>query len=226
MAKRPIANILSRDPDFSASLGYGPKKSMDLAALAPSEPKVQAPPPAPAFDTKPTEPAPNAAPPTVSKDVKVEAAPKAATPALAILEVKPVEAPAKVRQIEPNPQIGASIRVDTSVSVPDSLAVRFDKWALAANCPASALMRLVARSAKDEAFADWAKSGLPKDSNVFRQAGKHTTSVSLSMTQTLHDSIEAIHDPMRLRGLGRIIGPSFRKVFNVVLERKMSEAGY
>jgi hypothetical protein len=111
-----------------------------------------------------------------------------------------------------------------AVSLTAHQAALAETWAEAARCSVQFLIRRVAQGLRDEMFDEWALHGMPKVSEPRGLRSKHPTSVTMTLRPEFAAELLAQHDPLRVLGLARIMGPAFRARFQVAFDAALLKA--
>lgn len=207
--RKDMMRVLRQDTEFSAKLGFGASSSRHpepSAGGAISGRSADGPPkriPSDSADAPLSKPDPC----TSGSDEGHFAAPQKGGTHLA--------APA---------QAGRSHVIYVAVSLTAVQAARAEAWAKAAKCTVPFLMRRVAQELRGPLFDDWNRNGMPEIAETRGRRGRFPTSVTLTLTREFARAMTARHDPYRVIGLGRIIGPAFRARFQIAFDEALTRA--
>lgn len=127
--------------------------------------------------------------------------------------------------VESGPVNAQSIRgrvVYVSVSLTARQATLAADWAVAAKCSVPFFIRHVAQSLRDQICEDWERDGMPEITELRGARGKVPTSVTLTLPSGFAEALVAQHDPARIRGLARVIGPAFRAQFETAFDAALN----
>lgn len=114
--------------------------------------------------------------------------------------------------------------VYVAVSLTARQATLAERWATAAKCSVQFLIRRVAQGLREEVFDDWALQGMPDVEEPRGMRGKHPTSVTMTLRPQFATELSDKHDPLRVLGLARIMGPAFRARFQVAFDEALAKA--
>lgn len=134
--------------------------------------------------------------------------------------------------IGPEPPASASpisnrgVVIYVAVSLTQTQSIRAERWAAAASCPIPLLMRRTAQGMRKEVFDLWAVSGVERVEEQRGARGVHPTSITLTLCPDLAAAFSAQLDPLGIIGLGRAIGPAFRKRFEAAFDMAAEKAGF
>ncbi len=114
--------------------------------------------------------------------------------------------------------------VYVAVSLTARQATMAEAWATAAKCSVQFLIRRVAQGLREEVFDEWALQGMPDVEEPRGMRGKHPTSVTMTLRPQFATELSDKHDPLRVLGLARIMGPAFRARFQVAFDEALAKA--
>jgi len=198
--RKDMMRVLRQDTEFSAKLGFGASSSPQTGPGAGGPPKRILPDSADVPLSKPD-------PCTSGSDEGRSAASRQGGTHLA--------APARA---------GRSHVIYVAVSLTAVQAARAEARAKAAKCTVPFLMRRVAQELRGPLFDDWNRNGMPEVAEPRGRRGRLPTSVTLTLTREFARAMSARHDPYRVIGLGRIIGPAFRARFQIAFDEALTRA--
>ncbi|EEW24995.1 hypothetical protein Rsw2DRAFT_1975 [Rhodobacter ferrooxidans] len=122
---------------------------------------------------------------------------------------------------------GSAVRgqvVHVSLSLTTRQARLAEEWATAARCTVQFLIRRVAQGLRDQVFDDWERDGMPEVEESRGARGKHPTSVTLTLRPQFAAHLAKIHDPLRILGLARAMGPAYRARFQDAFDDALAKA--
>lgn len=223
--RKDLMRVLRQDAGYSARLGFGPvpkkgseapeaesvakSEAVHVLAAAPSESNLDV-----------------AAAPDRTLDARPQSVP-AQWQARESREGEEACADADAASRTSGTSIAPTSRghvVYVSVSLTPRQAVLAETWAAAAKCSIPFLIRRVAQALRGDLFADWERDGMPFVDEARGARGKHPTSVTLTLRPEFAASLSARHDPLGIRGLARVIGPTFRARFETAFNDALAKA--
>jgi len=227
--RKPLTSVLKRDPGFAATLSLGPQKL--TGPVDASQGSAEAPPAPPAaephVDGKPSSPSRKPAKPDRTAQRGEPSAAKARAEKIcspAPSAGPPTAARSQGRSPGPGKTGEPGVKLSIAVSIAEADVAAVEAFAARALVTPQQLLRKIAQRAKHEIIGDWLETGFVREEET-ETRGKLTTSVSVTIPQSLATRIAETHDPMGLMGVARIVAPTYRNAFNRALRRALKDAG-
>ena len=207
--RKDMMRVLRQDTEFSAKLGFGASSSRH---------------PGPGAGA-PISGRSAGAPPNRSLSDSADAPFSKPDPCISGSDEGHLEEVSKERpNATTHTRAGRSHVIYVAVSLTAVQAARAEAWAKAAKCTVPFLMRRVAQELRGPLFDDWNRNGMPEVAEPRGRRGRFPTSVTLTLTREFARAMTARHDPYRVIGLGRIIGPAFRARFQIAFDEALTRA--